>query len=172
MRMPQGLRKLDDRVLGRSSKDEDGAHDDHRDDHDDHRDEREHRGEDGHHVKAAERSERTTRREADSPASSGGGDGLSSVLAVVWRVSSLVFVALGLVLVAAVVFILLPANEDNVIVRNALSLADQVSGPFRDVFSVDDPDRMRIYNYGLAAVVAFVLSGVVGKLPTGSKRRG
>ncbi len=164
--MPSGLRKLDDRVLGDKGKgrtdsrpvdDDHDSHDSHDDAHDD--------------APREERVERTTRRRPSGPPPSSG-DGLSAVLAVVWRISRLVFVALAVVLLLAVAFILLPANEDNVIVRNVLSLAETVSGPFKDVFQDDDMDRMRIYNYGLAAVVYFVVGSIVGKLPTGSKKKG
>jgi hypothetical protein len=174
MRMPQGLRRLDDRVLGdrgkggsattatRDGHPSDGhPSDDHHDDaHDDARpDER------------TTRRTRTTRTGDGAEPPTGGGDGLASFLAVVWRVARLVLLALGLLLLVAVAFLLLPANEDNVIVSNVLSLADRVAGPFRDVFTVEDPDRMRIFNYALAAAVYFVVGSVVGKLPTGSKRK-
>ena len=162
--MPSGLRKLDDRVLGKGGK-AGKSHDD---------------GEPAGDTRVAddadapagqrtERVERTTRKPSGPPPSST--DGLSAVLAVVWRISRLVFIALALVLVVAIAFILLPTNEDNVIVRNVLDLAETVAGPFKDVFNDDDPDRMRSYNYGLAAVVSFVLGSVVGKLPTGSKKK-
>lgn len=159
MRMPGGLRKLDDKVLGSkrggSTADDDARADGPRDD-----------------DRPGERVERTTRttRSAEAPRT-GGGDGLPSFLAVLWRVSKLVLVALALVLVLAAALVLLPANDDNVIVRNVLSLAEDVAGPFKDVLTVDDPDRMRVYNYGIGAVVLFVLATVVGKLPTGSTRK-
>jgi hypothetical protein len=160
MRMPGGLKKLDDKVLGSRghapAEDgharEDGAHDDAHDD-----------------AHPEERTERTTRTK-DSEESKGGGDGVSSFLAVLWRVSQLVLFALGLVVLTAAALVLLPANEDNVIVRNVLSLAETVAGPFKDILTVDDPDRMRVYNYGIAAIVYFVLGAVVGKLPTGGSR--
>ncbi len=158
MRLPQGLKKLDDRVLG-----ERGRHrDDSQHDSADH-------AHDGEHVDEGTevRTVRTQRRPQ-----TGNGDGVQTFLSVLRRISRLVLLLLGLVVLAAVALVLLPANEDNVIVRNVLSLAETVAGPFRDVLTVDDPDRMRVYNYGLAAVVYFVLAAIVGKLPTGGKRTG
>lgn len=163
--MPGGLKRLDDRVLGSKGRKQDGH--DHADDHRDHDDDA-HRDTDGRR----DRRERTetveVRRE---PAERrGNGDGLASFLAVVWRISRLVLLALAAVVLLAAALILLPANEDNVIVRNVLSLGETVAGPFKDIFTVDDPDRMRVYNYGVAGVVYIVLASVVGKLPTGSTK--
>ena len=144
--MPTALRSLDDRVLrsrrGSEPPAEDRSHD--------------------------EGTTRVERRPARRP---GNGDGLPSFLAVLWRVCRLVLLALALLLVLAIAFILLPTNDDNVIVRNVLSFGEDVAGPFKDVFTSDDEDRRRISNYGLAAVVYLVLSTVVGKLPTGSRKR-
>jgi hypothetical protein len=148
MRMPRALRSLDDRVLGSGRGDAapagpgDGEGDG-----------------GGHHVQPA--GSRPATRTGDGPA---------SVLRAVWRVARLVLLALALVLVVAVAFTLLPTNEDNVIVRNVLSLAGTVAGPFQDVFQLEDDERERIANYGLAAVVYLVLSSVVGKLPTGRRK--
>lgn len=154
--MPTALRNLDDRVIG--SRRGSPAHDDSHahDTHGDHPD-----------VYPDGDGERTVRTERRPARRTGNGDGLSSFLAVLWRVSRLVLLALALVLVVAIAFMLLPTNDDNVIVRNTLSLAETVAGPLKDVFTVDDPERQRIYNYALAAVIYFVLASVVGKLPTG-----
>lgn len=99
----------------------------------------------------------------------GNGDGVSAFLSVLWRVTKLVLVALGLLLVLAIAFLVLPTNHDNGVVSTVLSWADHVAGPLKDVFTSDDPDHQKIYNYGLAAVVYFVLAAVVGKLPTGRR---
>ncbi len=162
MRMPAGLKNLDDRVIGRKRRgrpdDPDGGHDD---------------ADGAAHGDHDESGERTTTRTVETrPARKGNGDGVQTFLATVWRISRLVLLALALVLVLAIAFVLLPTNEDNVIVRNVLDLGEQVAGPFKDVFTVDDPERMRIYNYGLAAAVYAVLGSIVAKLPTGSKRAG
>lgn len=167
MRMPSSLRKLDDRVLGSkgSARDDQPRDAEHRDaDHDADRQEGSSRGD-------AERT-RTVERTEERTTSRGNGDGLQKVLATVWRISRLVLIALALLMVLAIAFLILPANEDNVIVSNVLDWADTVAGPFRDVFNADDEDRRRIYNYGLAAVVYFVIGSIVGKLPTGSKKAG
>lgn len=159
MRMPGGLKKLDDRVLGSKNgdrHDEHGHHDEHGDVYPD---------EDGR-----DEHTETVRAEREPDERKGNGDGLSSFLAVFWRISRLVLLALAAVVFLAAALILLPANEDNVIVRNVLSLGETVAGPFKDVFTVDDAERMRVYNYALAGIVYVVLASVVSKLPTGSKK--
>jgi hypothetical protein len=98
------------------------------------------------------------------------GEGLAAVLAVVWRICRLVLLVLGLLLVAAIASLVLPTNRHNGVVSDVLSWAQHVAGPLKDVFTDKDPDRAHIYNYGLAAVVYFVLSALVGKLPTGRRK--
>lgn len=93
------------------------------------------------------------------------GDGATAVLRVVWRVSRVVFLALAVIVLLGVVFTKAPTNMHNVIVRNVLSLAKDVAGPFRDVFAPKKPQNALVINYLLAAAVYLVLGVVVGKLP-------
>jgi hypothetical protein len=189
MRLPEGLKRLDDRVLGSRGPSTGGTRaggrrsDEHEDVHpqDEERSvaKTEETSETTTTEPRTEKVERTTRTKRGrddgdgdgGSAARGNGDGLQKVLATVWRISRLVLLALGLLLVLAIALTLLPANEDNTIVSNVLSWAESVAGPFKDVFTVDDPERMRIYNYALAAVVYFLLATVVSKLPTGGKRK-
>ena len=99
------------------------------------------------------------------------GDGLPTFLSIFYRVCRLVFLLLAIVLVIAIVLILAPANDQNSIVKNVFEIAEKVAGPFKDVFTVMDPDRMKITNYGLAAAVYFLASVLVNKLPTGGAKR-
>lgn len=99
-------------------------------------------------------------------------DGVPTFLSVVYRISRLVFLLLALLLGVAVLLILAPANEMNSIVMNIFELAEKVAGPFKDVFTVMDPERMRIANYALPAGVYLLASVIVGKLPTGGSKRG
>ncbi len=82
------------------------------------------------------------------------------------------FLLLAVVLVLAIVLIIAPANDQNSIVQNVFEIAEKVAGPFKDVFTVMDPDRMTITNYGVAAAVYFLAAVLVNKLPTGGARRG
>ncbi len=98
-------------------------------------------------------------------------DGLAAFLSVFYRVCRLVFLLLAVVLVLAIVLILAPANDQNSIVTNVFDIAEQIAGPFKDVFTVMDRDRMKITNYGVAAAVYFLASVLVNRLPTGGGKR-
>jgi hypothetical protein len=144
MPMPAAFKRLDDRILGKHRNRDREREDVVRDDDD-------------------EREE----RDAPPPRVH---DGVPKVLATVWRISRLVFLLLGLVAVLAIILIVAPANDDNVIVSKIFELGETVAGPFKDVFTVEDPERMMIVNYALAAAVYFVAASLVTKLPTFSKR--
>jgi hypothetical protein len=156
--MPAFLRSLDDRVLGSKRRDAGADHDSH-DDHD--------RDGDGRADRTSSR-ERGASTNSDRPARKH--DGLPTFLSIFYRISRLVLLLLALVLVLAVVLVLAPANDMNGIVKNVLSLAERVAGPFKDVFTVMDPDRMKIVNYGVAAGVYALLATLVSKLPTGARK--
>jgi hypothetical protein len=145
MPLPAFLRRMDDRVLGDRLRRQRGGSD-------------------------TDRAGSDSDARADDARPARRHDGLPTFLSVVYRISRLVFLLLALTLVIAIVLILTPANDANVIVRNVFDLAEQVAGPFADVFTVADPERMKIVNYGVAAAVYFVASVIVGRLPTGGRR--
>jgi hypothetical protein len=158
MRLPTALRNLDDRVIGRSSRK--GAHEGSTDGDTtvDTTSRTATDGEEGHHVRGDRGGESTPPRR---PA----GDVVREVLGVVWRVARLVFLALALVVFLGIVLTFAPTNEDNRIVSTILEWAETVAGPFRDVFTADDPDRELLYNYALATLVYLVAASLVTKLP-------
>ena len=92
------------------------------------------------------------------------GDGPRAVARVVLRVSQLVLVVLALVVVLGMVFTATPTNDDNVIVRNALSLAADATGPFEDVFTPEGGNRALYANYATAAGVYLLLAVALGKV--------
>ena len=144
MALPAFLRKLDDRMLGDRLRGRRGGQD---------------------------TGEGTRTGEADTgstPARKH--DGLPTFLSIFYRISRLVLLLLATVLVIAIVLILAPANDQNSIVKGVFEIAEQVAGPFKDVFTVMDPDRMKITNYAVASGVYFLASVIVSKLPTGAKR--
>ena len=97
------------------------------------------------------------------------GKGAQEALAVVYRISRLVFLALALACLLGILFTVAPTNADNVIVENVFDLAKGAAGPFRDVFTAKDDERERIVNYAFAAFVYLLASVLVGKLPGGKK---
>ncbi|MCW2779030.1 MAG: hypothetical protein JWN17_2755 [Frankiales bacterium] len=115
---PSGLRRLDDRVLGRFRR----------------------------------------------PAGSSGRSGPADVLAAVVRVAQLVLVVLALVLLLAIAAVVLPTDEDNVLVRGVLDAALQVAGPFATVFDIAGRNARAAANYGLGAAVYLLAAKLLGRL--------
>ena len=149
MRIPQTLRRMDDRVLGDRFR-------------------RRTTTETGTTGAATVLLERPGRGADPRPRSTG--QGLREVLAVFLRVARLVLLLLAVAVLLGIVFTVAPTNGDNVIVRNVLDLAGGAAGPFRDVFTVDgDAERGLVVNYSFAALVYFAVSVVVGKLPGGKR---
>ena len=176
MRMPTTLRKLDDRVLGDRLKggghesEPDPQHERHPQ-HEQHA-EQERRHHDAHpdvYPEEGRRQVRTTRAEPAEPTTS---DGLRDTLRIVYQVSSLVFVALAVAVLAGILFTLAPTNPDNGVVSGVLDVAASAAGPFSDVFTFDNPDTALAANYGLAAAVYLVLASLVRRLPTGGSSTG
>jgi hypothetical protein len=159
MRMPTALRNLDDRVLGRKDKGSQQAASDgdvYPEDRDG--DTRESR------PARSERGESPPRRPA--------GDVGREVLSTVWRVARIVFLLLALVTFLGIVLTFAPTNDDNRIVSAMLSWAETVAGPFRDVFTAEDPRRALLYNYALATAVYLLAASLVTKLPGRRGTRG
>ncbi|HVM27773.1 MAG TPA: hypothetical protein VM433_08875 [Mycobacteriales bacterium] len=149
--MPTALKNMDDRVLGRKGRKRDA----------------EHPVADGDHP---EHEPARSTGTADPARSGRTGNGVPAVLAVVYRISRLVFLLLALVTFLGIVLTYAPTNEDNVIVRTVLGWAETVAGPFRDVFTSDEARRELLYNYALATGVYLLAASLIGKLPTGGTR--
>jgi hypothetical protein len=166
MQMSTALRNLDDKVLGRLGR---GGHDGHSttdgsravDDTSGTRADT--RPDDGvypdepHHARGSGSPEQSPRRPT--------GDVVRHVLGVVWQVARYVFLALALVVFLGIVLTFAPTNEDNALVSTVLSWAETAAGPFRDVFTADEPRRELLYNYGLATAVYLLAASLVTKLP-------
>ncbi|MCW2605891.1 MAG: hypothetical protein JWO60_584 [Frankiales bacterium] len=86
------------------------------------------------------------------------------LLTAVARVAQLVLVLLAVLLVLAIAAVVLPTDEDNVLVKGVLDGAVQVAGPFATVFDVDSRALRAAANYGLGAVVYLVAAKLLGRL--------
>ena len=144
MRLPAALRKLDDRVLG------DRSEPDRVDD-----------------TRPVERTSDSGPPDGPAPPRRrrSASAGLRGVLSVVYRVVRLVFLVLALVMLVGIGFTLAPTNPDNDVVSGVLDLAERAAGPFRDVFTQEDPERQTLVNYGFAAVIYLLAAALVRKLP-------
>ncbi|MBC7680164.1 MAG: hypothetical protein H7233_14415 [Pseudorhodobacter sp.] len=98
------------------------------------------------------------------------GDGAAAVLRAIQRVTTYVLFALAVVVLLGVLLTRAPTNVGNVIVRNVLSLAEEVAGPFKDVFAPNKAQDALVVNYLVAAAACLVMGIVPGRLPVGGKK--
>lgn len=88
------------------------------------------------------------------------GTGLATAARVVKAVGAIV----AGIIVLGIVLRLLDANASNDLVAAVLDATRWLVGPFKGLFSIDDPDMRIVVNWGLAAVVYFALSRLIARL--------
>ena len=98
------------------------------------------------------------------------GDDAAAVLRAIERVTTYVLFALAVVVLLGMLLTRASTNVGNVIVRNVLSLAEEVAGPFKDVFAPNKAQDAPVVNYLVAAAAYLVLGIVPGRLPVGGKK--
>lgn len=94
----------------------------------------------------------------------------SNTLRALWRILSSVLLIMAVVVVLGIVLTLAPTNSHNIIVRNGLTAARTVAGPFQNVFAITSKRTQLVSNYGLAAVVYIAAALIIRRLPTGAHR--
>ena len=80
------------------------------------------------------------------------------------RIVNLIARVIAAVLVAAILLVVLEANRSNEIVEAVLDAGRFLAGPFKDIFSLDNPKTEIAVNYGLAAVVYLMVAGLITRL--------
>ncbi len=68
------------------------------------------------------------------------------------------------VIVLGIVLVALEANTANVLVDAVLDVANFLVGPFEDVFDLEQRKTAVAVNYGLAALVYFIVGRVIARL--------
>jgi hypothetical protein len=68
------------------------------------------------------------------------------------------------IIVLGIVLVVLNANQSNDIVNAVTDASKWLVGPFRDVFSIDDPHWRVVVNWGLAAVIYSALGNAIARL--------
>lgn len=68
------------------------------------------------------------------------------------------------VIVIGILLVVLGANEGNTIVNAVLDAAKFLVGPFKNVFHLKDAKAQVAVNYGLAAVVYFIVGSLIARL--------
>ena len=88
------------------------------------------------------------------------GGGLVSVARVIATIGTIV----AAIIVAGIVLKVLDANASNDIVNVVLDAAGWLVGPFKGLFSIDDADWQTVANWGLAALVYFLVARLIARL--------
>jgi hypothetical protein len=72
--------------------------------------------------------------------------------------------AVALVLIAGIVLVLLEANRSNDIVQIVRDAASFLAGPFDGLFKLDRPKVETAVNWGVAAVVWYLVGRLIARL--------
>ncbi len=80
------------------------------------------------------------------------------------RAVTLLAGAIALVLVAGIVLVALEANRSNEIVQAVRNAAAFLAGPFDGLFTLDNNKAEKAVNWGIAAVVWFMLGRLIARL--------
>jgi hypothetical protein len=67
-------------------------------------------------------------------------------------------------IVLAIILVVLEANDSNTIVKAIQDAADFLVGPFKDIFSLSNHKAEVGVNYGLAALVYFIVGSLIARL--------
>ena len=90
--------------------------------------------------------------------------GSGSVPEVVAMVIATIFRIAAFLIVLAIIFVVLEANEDNAIVSFILDVGDFLVGPFDGLFTPEDMKLETAINYGIAAAVYLIVGGLLAGL--------
>ena len=97
-------------------------------------------------------------------AAAAGASAIGSLVLAIARIVRLIATIVALVIVAAIVLRLVGANPTNSIVHAIHSAASTLAGPFKNVFSIKNPKTSMAVNWGLAALVYFVVGHLIASL--------
>jgi hypothetical protein len=90
--------------------------------------------------------------------------GIGSLMIATARLVRLVAWIVALIIVAGIVLRLLDANMGNVIVRDIHDAASFLVGPFKNVFTPNNPKASIAANWGLAAIVYLLVGSLIAGL--------
>jgi NADH:ubiquinone oxidoreductase subunit 3 (subunit A) len=80
------------------------------------------------------------------------------------RLVMLVTTAIVVLIIVAILLVLLGANESNSIVQAIQDGANFFVGPFESIFSMSNHKVEVAVNYGLAALVYFIVGSLIARL--------
>ncbi|HSH21810.1 MAG TPA: hypothetical protein VK992_04220 [Candidatus Caenarcaniphilales bacterium] len=85
-------------------------------------------------------------------------------LGLLARIIRLVTLAVAAVIVFGILFQVLEANSNNVVVQAITDAARFLVGPFREMFRLDNPDVQVAVNWGIGAAVWVIVGALVAAL--------
>ncbi len=85
-------------------------------------------------------------------------------LGLLARIIRLVTLAVAAVIVIGILFQVLEANSNNVVVQAITDAARFLVGPFREMFRLDNPDVQVAVNWGIGAAVWVIVGALVAAL--------
>lgn len=88
------------------------------------------------------------------------------------RIIRTVATVVAMIIVAAIVLRLVGANGSNTIVHDIHSVAGTLASPFKGIFSISNPKTSMAVNWGLAAVVYFIVGHAIASLIARGSLRG
>jgi hypothetical protein len=80
------------------------------------------------------------------------------------RAIAIVAAVVALILVIGIALVLLKANQSNQIVSAVHDAASWLAGPFDGLFKLDKPRTSTAVNWGVAAVVWFLLGRLIARI--------
>jgi hypothetical protein len=93
-----------------------------------------------------------------------GGRGFATGAGLLARVVRFVVTVVVVIIVAGILLVVLKANPSNAIVSQVHDWARSLAGPFDGIFSFHNARVAVAVNWGLAAVVYFVVGGLIARL--------
>lgn len=97
---------------------------------------------------------------------------MGSVMQTIARIARLLVTLLVALIVAGILLRVLGANASNTIVRDVHDAARAVVGPFDNLFSIRHAKVAIAVNWGIAAIVYFVVGGFIARLIARAAPRG
>ena len=90
--------------------------------------------------------------------------GVGGGFLLVARVVMLITWVLVAIIVAGILLVVLGANADNSLVSNVHDLGKTLVGPFKDLFSIEDPKVAIAVNWGLAALAYLIVGSLIARI--------
>lgn len=90
--------------------------------------------------------------------------GVGGIFLLIARLVMLITTILVAIIVVAILLKVLEANMSNSIVKGITDLGKTLVGPFKDLFKIKNPKVSTAVNWGLAALLYFIVGSVIAAI--------